>query len=89
MIVMIINLTQNYFSFFCCKKRFYEKLYTVKCCYNAVQFSLFDTLHCIDSSRTQIRIETYLTLTGELWDVCCEEIRENWLVLKIKGQNVR
>ena len=42
-------------------------------------WSLFDTQHCTDSSRTQIRLETHLTLMGKLWGVCCEEIREIWL----------
>ena len=59
------------------------KLYTVKCGYNAVQYNII--LH---TSLQQLRQNinqfeptkeiTYLTLMGELCDVFCANVGENW-----------
>ena len=41
----------------------------------------YDTAITVAESESDIRITTdtqYLVLTGELWDVYCEDLGENW-----------
>ena len=59
--------------------------YTVKCRYNAVQYNM-DIAYITAVTEAKYKSEfeptkyvTYLTLTGELWDVFCENFGENWL----------
>ena len=59
-------------------------LNTVKCRYNSVQFiAILNTVllwqqQSIESNVKVMTYTPYLTLTGDLWGVCCGKIGENW-----------
>ena len=66
----------------CCERM--KKGHTVKCHNNTPIYHVitYHTVKTVAVSKSDFRITTdspYFALLGELWGVCCEDLKENWL----------